>query len=75
MNRTRCRITALVLCAGFLLGIRGDRLTLWLEDDPEPIATFPCIVSSLPPADQCLLRRGIRAEDRQELAMLLEDYL
>lgn len=75
MKGIRRQISAYILSAGFLLGVRADRLTLWKTDDPEPIATFPCAVSSLPVADQCLLRRGIHAENTAELARLLEDYL
>lgn len=75
MRKMQHQLTAFFLLTGFLLGVRADRLTLWRDDDPQPIAVFPCVVSSLPVADQCLLRRGIPAEDEQALARLLEDYL
>lgn len=68
------QIGSMALVWGFLLGVKGDHLALWIEDDPEPVQIFSCRVSTLPPADQLLLRRGISIQDNLELAHLLEDY-
>ena len=75
MNKRTRRICTMVLMAGFLLGIRNNRLTLWQEDDPHPVQVYDIRADSLPPADQLQLRRGIRLESREELWLLLENYL
>lgn len=61
--------------AGLLLGVWNDRLAVWGENDPQPIHVFDFRVSSLPAADQILLRRGIQAADSRELMALIEDFL
>lgn len=58
-----------------LLGVKRGYLALWNGEDPQPVFTFPVTVSTLPPADQILLRRGIIVENPQSLQALLEDYL
>lgn len=75
MNKRSKRICALTLAAGFLLGLRNGRLTLWQDDDPHPVQIYDIREDSLPPADRLTLRRGIRAENRQELWQILENYL
>lgn len=64
-----------LVCAGYLLGIRNGYLTVWRDDDPEPVHSFYVRVENLPPADQILLRRGIRAENDRALYAILENYL
>lgn len=63
------------LLSGFLLGAWNGRLAVWKDEDPQPVHVFDCRISSLPPADQILLRRGIPAANSQELAALIEDFL
>lgn len=75
MNKQCKRICALALSAGFLLGIRSGRLTLWRDDDPHPVQVYDIREDTLPPADRLMLRRGIRVESRQELWQILENYL
>lgn len=75
MNKQHRRMCALCLAAGFLLGLRDGRLTLWQEGDRHPLQIYDIRESSLPPADRLLLRRGIRAESREELWLILENYL
>lgn len=58
-----------------LLGIKDGYLALWGPEDPQPVRIFSVAVNTLPPADQLLLRRGIRVENSEELQALLEDYL
>lgn len=60
---------------GMLLGVKNGYLTLWKGEDPQPAATFPVAVSSLPPSDQILLHRGIAVKTESDLQALLEDYL
>ena len=75
MRTLKRHMGAIVLCAGFLLGVKDGSLALWKEPDPEPVMVFSCRVSSLPPADQLMLKRGIKIPDTQQLLMALEDYL
>ena len=75
MTRQHRRALALTLCMGFLLGIRDGKLTLWREGESHPDQIFDIRADSLPPADQVLLARGIRLEDRQALWEILENYL
>lgn len=65
----------LTLVWAFLLGSRDGFLTLWIPPEAQPRFTFPCRISSLPPADRAMLETGIRVETRQELMGLLEDFL
>lgn len=74
MRRTK-RMLALGLCAGFLLGIREGRLTLWREGESHPEQVYDIRADSLPPADRLLLSRGIPVESREKLWELLENYL
>lgn len=69
------KIGSLWLCLGFLLGIHSGRLALWQGDDPEPVHIFYVRAEELPPADQILLCRGLKAATVEELYALLEDYL
>lgn len=71
--RRSCLYLALVWA--FLLGSRDGFLTLWIPPNSEPAVTFPCRISSLPPADQKLLEEGIRVESKEELMALLEDFV
>lgn len=75
MDKRMRRICTMTLLAGFLLGIRGGRLTLWQDGDPHPVQVYDIRADSLPPADQLQLRRGIRVDSRQALWLLLENYL
>ena len=72
MNLRYCYL-ALVLT--FLLGVRDGFVALWKIPDPEPIYISGYSIASLPPADRMRLEEGIRAETKEELAHMLEDYL
>ncbi len=73
-RRSKCH-AAVLLLASFLLGIHDGRLTLWREGEDHPEQIYDIREDSLPPADRLALRRGIRVESREELWMLLENYL
>ena len=75
MKRRTKSHTALLLIAGFLLGISDGRLTLWQEGNSHPEQIYDIREDSLPPADRLMLQRGIRIESRQELWEILENYL
>jgi len=75
MNRRNRKRLALALCAGYLLGIRQGRLTLWRDGEPHPEQVYDIRADTLPPADRLLLERGIRAENREALWEILENYL
>ena len=64
-----------VLLASLFLGTHQGRLALWKQEDPRPLAVYPCTVSALPAADQELLARGIPIQSEEELTALLEDLL
>ena len=75
MNQRIRTHAAMLALAGFLLGLRNGRLTLWREGVEHPEQIYDIREDSLPPADRLQLRRGIRVETRQELWELLENYL
>ncbi len=75
MNRRRKTRAAMLLLAGYLLGFRGGRLTLWREGETHPEQVYDIREDSLPPADRIALRSGIRVETREELWKILENYL
>ena len=69
------RMLCVALLCGFLLGIHDGRLTLWRDGESRPEQIYDIRVDTLPPADQLLLRSGIRVESREELWLILENYL
>lgn len=75
MNIRFLKITSCVLILGFLLGIHDGRVTVWRDGSSHPEQIYDIPVDSLPPADRLLLRRGIRANTREELWLILENYL
>ena len=75
MKKNTQRAAMLALAFSFLLGVKNGHLAVWVHDDPQPAHIFPIKVSSLPPADQILLRGGIRAETKTQLMGVIEDYL
>ena len=75
MNRRLKTQAAMLLLTSFLLGLRDGRLTLRREGEDHPEQIYDIREDSLPPADRLRLRRGIRVENREELWMILENYL
>ena len=73
-RRTKASL-ALTLAWGFLLGFHDGRLALWRDGERRPEQVYDIREDSLPPADQLQLRRGIRAEDREAVWQILENYL
>ena len=69
------QILTYFLLAGFILGVRGGKVALWRDQDPRPVQIYDIRVDSLPPADRLELGLGIRAESREEVWQLLENYL
>jgi hypothetical protein len=63
------------LILGLILGTHKGFIAIWETGNTEPMKTFPVAVSSLPPADQAALQRGIPIDSAGALAQLLEDYL
>lgn len=59
----------------FLLGIQDGYIALWKDGSQEPVEVFPFRAEMLPAADQQALEKGIRIENSQQLAQLMEDYL
>ncbi len=74
MKVSRC-FFSLLLVAGFTLGVFRGYVALWKDGSEEPSQIYPCPVSALPEEDQQTLTRGIHARSRQELDLMLEDYL
>ena len=75
MNRRLKTHTAMILLAGFLLGLHDGRLTLWRDGTAHPEQIYDIRADTLPPADRLALSRGIRVESREELWEILENYL
>ena len=75
MNQKFRTYAASVMLLGWLLGFRGGKLTLWHEGSTHPEQIYDIREDSLPPADRLRLRQGIRVESREELWMILENYL
>lgn len=75
MDKQIRNICTMVLLMGFLLGIRDGYVTLWREGRSQPEQVYHIRADTLPAADQLQLRRGIRVSDREELWLLLENYL
>ena len=74
MKCTIRNFLSLLLCFGFLLGIRGERVALWREGEPHPEQIYDIRADTLPPADRLQLRRGIRLESREDVWAVLENY-
>ena len=55
--------------------IRDGKLTLWRDGQTQPEQIYDIRADTLPPADRLLLQRGIRAQSREELWQILENYL
>lgn len=60
---------------GYILGIHGDNIALWKDEDPQPQIVFPYPAASLPRHDQQALQKGIHITTELELTRILEDYL
>ena len=75
MTSAARKFTPLALAAAFLLGIREGKVTLWRDGEDRPAQIYDIRADTLPPADQLRLRQGIRLESREELWMILEDYI
>lgn len=58
-----------------LLGSHKGYLALFRAGSTDPMQVFPCPITSLPPADQNALEKGIPIRSETELAQRLEDYL
>ncbi len=69
------RLLSMLLAFGFLLGLRNGRLALWRDGDAHPEQIYDIRADTLPPADRLRLRQGIRLESREEVWLLLENYL
>ena len=75
MHRITQRILPLVLSLGFILGSFRGYVALFDENREEPRQVFPYRISTLPPADQVALEKGIPVRSEKELQHLLEDFL
>lgn len=58
-----------------VLGVWKGYVALYDEGAQEPRQIFPCMVASLPMADQQALASGILIRNERDLNQLLEDYL
>jgi hypothetical protein len=65
----------LTLILSFLLGTHEGFIALFQQGSKKPLKVYPYAVTSLPPADQKLLHRGIPITSREQLQHFLEDYL
>ena len=65
----------LVVALGFILGIQDGYIALWKDGSAKPVEIFPFQAQLLPEKDQDALEKGIRIENADQLAQLMEDYL
>ena len=75
MKNSSKQLLSMLLAFGFLLGLRNGRLALWRDGEPHPEQIYDIRADTLPPADRLRLRQGIRLESREEVWLLLENYL
>ena len=75
MHRLSQRILSLLMILGLTLGSFRGYLALFDENQEEPRQVFPYRISTLPPADQVALEKGIPVRSEKELQHLLEDFL
>lgn len=61
--------------SGYLLKLRGDVLYIYEEGVREPVAEYDLPADWLPDYDRVLLEYGIRAENKDALRQLIEDYV
>lgn len=57
----------------FVLREEGGKIALYREDIAEPLAVYDAPLGGLTPADEELLREGVRFKSRAEVMRLLED--
>ena len=74
MNRKIRKLLSPALALGFLLGIHEGRVALWRDGEARPEQIYDIRADTLPPADRLQLSRGIRAESREKVWLLLENY-
>ena len=75
MHRLSQRILSLLMILGLTLGSFRGYVALFDENREEPRQVFPYQISTLPPADQVALEKGIPVRSEKELQHLLEDFL
>lgn len=68
------KLAANLLVFGFILGISRGYVAVWQDEDPQPLYFTDTPASSLLPADEALLRRGLRFSDQKALTAALEDF-
>ena len=74
-TKTACFISQTALLCGiscFILREYGEKIALYRENEPQPIAVYET-PKSLYPADEALLREGIRVKTEGEITRLIED--
>ena len=75
MHKLSQRILSLLMILGLTLGSFRGYVALFDENREEPRQVFPYQLSTLPPADQVALEKGIPVRSEKELQHLLEDFL
>ena len=71
----RKRILTAMLALYVILGGWKGYVAIFEKGETEPRQIFPTQVTSLPPADQQALEKGIIVRNERDLNQLLEDYL
>ena len=74
MNQKTRKLLPMTLALGFLLGIHRGNVALWRDGEARPEQVYHIRADTLPPADRLQLSRGIRAESREKVWLLLENY-
>lgn len=75
MNKTLfARIGALILVAGFFIGIHNGRIGIWKDGQNTPYRVVPCPVFLLTEAQQQALATGIRIDTMEDVEQLISQF-
>lgn len=69
------RHLAIVMLAGFLLGIKGGHVALWKYGEQEPLRVFPWSASVMPQKIRSALTQGIYVEESSDIGRLIQDMI
>lgn len=71
---TITNLLTLTLLLGFLIGVHNGRIGVWKDQDPTPMRTIPCPIWVLSPAQQQMLKNGIRIDSMADLEKMLTEF-
>lgn len=63
-----------VPAARYVIREYGEHIGVFADGSDTPLQEIDVLISSLPPSDRALLKKGIPAQNEVQLRSLLEDY-